>query len=87
MTAGKAPAVRNVTSEIAYLARALKAPSMAAAVSHVNRPGESPDSPGGSVPVSPGLTLAAMAACLSCAELCEAAYRREVLPVWPLVKH
>ena len=24
---------------------------------------------------------------LSRAELCEAAYRREVLPVWPLVKH
>ena len=24
---------------------------------------------------------------LSCAELCEAAYKRSVLPVWPLAKH
>jgi hypothetical protein len=57
--------------------------------SHLNRPAspETPDSPGGSVPVSPGLIVAAMAAYLSCAELCEAAYRREVLPVRPLVKH
>jgi hypothetical protein len=38
-------------------------------------------------PVGRGLIVAAMAAYLSCAELCEAAYRREVLPVWPLVKH
>lgn len=34
-----------------------------------------------------GLAVAALAAYLSCAELCEAAYKRAVLPVWPLVKH
>ena len=34
-----------------------------------------------------GLVVAALAAYLSCAELCEAAYKREVLPVWPLAKH
>ncbi len=34
-----------------------------------------------------GLAVAAMAAYLSCAELCEAAYKRAVLPVWPLAKH
>jgi len=34
-----------------------------------------------------GLVVAALAAYLSCAELCEAAYKRAVLPVWPLVKH
>jgi uncharacterized protein len=34
-----------------------------------------------------GLIVAALAAYLSCAELCEAAYRREVLPVWPLARH
>jgi uncharacterized protein len=34
-----------------------------------------------------GLIVAAMAAYLSCAELCEAAYKRAVLPVWPLAKH
>lgn len=33
-----------------------------------------------------GLVVAALAAYLSCAELCEAAYKREVLPVWPLAK-
>jgi succinate-acetate transporter protein len=31
-----------------------------------------------------GLIVAALAAYLSCAELCEAAYRRAVLPVWSL---
>jgi uncharacterized protein len=31
-----------------------------------------------------GLIVAALAAYLSCAELCEAAYKRAVLPVWPL---
>lgn len=34
-----------------------------------------------------GLAVAAMAAYLSCAELCEGAYKRSVLPVWPLAKH
>lgn len=34
-----------------------------------------------------GLIVAAMAAYLSCAELCEAAYKRAVLPVWPLARH
>ena len=34
-----------------------------------------------------GLIVAALAAYLSCAELCEAAYKRVVLPVWPLAKH
>lgn len=34
-----------------------------------------------------GLAVAALAAYLSCAELCEAAYKREVLPVWPLASH
>src|SRR6516225_9640716 len=34
-----------------------------------------------------GLVVAALAAYLSCAELCEAAYKRAVLPVWPLAKH
>jgi uncharacterized protein len=34
-----------------------------------------------------GLGVAALAAYLSCAELCEAAYKRAVLPVWPLAKH
>ena len=34
-----------------------------------------------------GLVVAALAAYLSCAELCEAAYQREVLPVWPLARH
>lgn len=34
-----------------------------------------------------GLIVAAMAAYLSCAELCEAAYKHAVLPVWPLAKH
>lgn len=34
-----------------------------------------------------GLIVAALAAYLSCAELCEAAYKREVLPVWPLAAH
>lgn len=33
-----------------------------------------------------GLIVAAMAAYLSCAELCDAAYQREVLPVWPLAR-
>ena len=31
--------------------------------------------------------VAFLAAYLSCAELCEAAYKRSVLPVWPLAKH
>ncbi len=31
-----------------------------------------------------GLVAAAIAGYLSCAEVCEAAYKREVLPVWPL---
>jgi succinate-acetate transporter protein len=34
-----------------------------------------------------GLAVAALAAYLSCAELCEAAYKRAVLPVWPLAGH
>ena len=34
-----------------------------------------------------GLVVAALAGYLSCAELCEAAYKRAVLPVWPLAKH
>jgi len=34
-----------------------------------------------------GLVVAALAAYLSCAELCEAAYKRAVLPVWPLAGH
>lgn len=34
-----------------------------------------------------GLAVAAMAAYLSCAELCEAAYKHAVLPVWPLAGH
>lgn len=34
-----------------------------------------------------GLIVAALAAYLSCAELCEAAYKREVLPLWPLAGH
>ena len=34
-----------------------------------------------------GLVVAALAAYLSCAELCEAAYKRAVLPVWPLARH
>ena len=34
-----------------------------------------------------GLLVAAMAAYLSCAELCEASYQRPVLPVWPLARH
>ena len=33
-----------------------------------------------------GLVVAFLAAYLSCAELCEAAYKRPVLPVWPLAK-
>lgn len=33
-----------------------------------------------------GLVVAALAAYLSCAELCEASYHRAVLPVWPLAK-
>lgn len=33
-----------------------------------------------------GLIVAALAAYLSCAELCEAAYKRAVLPVWPLAR-
>ena len=31
--------------------------------------------------------VAFLAAYLSCAELCEAAYKRSVLLVWPLAKH
>ena len=34
-----------------------------------------------------GLLVAAMAAYLSCAELCEFSYQRSVLPVWPLARH
>jgi len=34
-----------------------------------------------------GLAVAFLAAYLSCAELCEASYKRSVLPVWPLAKH
>ena len=34
-----------------------------------------------------GLVVAFIAAYLSCAELCEASYKRSVLPVWPLAKH
>lgn len=34
-----------------------------------------------------GLLVAAMAAYLSCAELCEFSYNRSVLPVWPLARH
>jgi uncharacterized protein len=33
-----------------------------------------------------GLAVAFLAAYLSCAELCEASYKRSVLPVWPLAK-
>jgi uncharacterized protein len=33
-----------------------------------------------------GLAVAALAAYLSCAELCEASYKRSVLPLWPLAK-
>jgi uncharacterized protein len=33
-----------------------------------------------------GLAVAALAAYLSCAELCEASYKRSVLPVWPLAR-
>ena len=33
-----------------------------------------------------GFIAAAEAAYLSCAELCQAAYKREILPVWPLAK-
>jgi succinate-acetate transporter protein len=34
-----------------------------------------------------GLGVAFLAAYLSCAELCEAAYKRPVLPVWPMARH
>lgn len=34
-----------------------------------------------------GLVVAFLAAYLSCAELCEASYKRSVLPVWPLARH
>jgi succinate-acetate transporter protein len=34
-----------------------------------------------------GLAVAALAAYLSCAELCEASYKRAVLPLFPLAKH
>jgi succinate-acetate transporter protein len=34
-----------------------------------------------------GLVVAGLAAYLSCAELCEAQYKRTVLPVFPLAKH
>jgi len=34
-----------------------------------------------------GLVAAALAAYLSCAEVCEATYKRSVLPVWPLASH
>jgi hypothetical protein len=34
-----------------------------------------------------GLVVAFLAAYLSCAELCEASYKRSVLPVWPLAAH
>jgi succinate-acetate transporter protein len=33
-----------------------------------------------------GLIVAALAAYLSCAELCEASYKRQILPVWPLAR-
>ncbi len=33
-----------------------------------------------------GLIVAAFAAYLSCAELCEASYKRQILPVWPLAR-
>jgi succinate-acetate transporter protein len=33
-----------------------------------------------------GLTVGALAAYLSCAELCEFGYKRAVLPVFPLAK-
>lgn len=33
-----------------------------------------------------GLIVAFLAAYLSCAELCEASYKRSVLPVWPLAR-
>lgn len=33
-----------------------------------------------------GLIVAAFAAYLSCAELCEASYKRKILPVWPLAR-
>lgn len=33
------------------------------------------------------LIVAFLAAYLSCAELCEVAYGRSVLPVWPLASH
>jgi succinate-acetate transporter protein len=34
-----------------------------------------------------GLGVAALAAYLSLAELCEASYKRSILPLWPLAKH
>lgn len=34
-----------------------------------------------------GLGVAALAAYLSCVELCEASYHRAILPLWPLAKH
>ena len=34
-----------------------------------------------------GLVVAALAAYLSCAELCEASYKRTVLPLFPLTRH
>ena len=34
-----------------------------------------------------GLVVAFIAAYLSCAELCEASYKRSVLPLWSLAKH
>jgi uncharacterized protein len=34
-----------------------------------------------------GLVVAALAAYVGLAELCEAAYKRSVLPLWPLTKH
>jgi succinate-acetate transporter protein len=34
-----------------------------------------------------GLGVAALAAYLSCAELCEASYKRAVLPVFPLARY
>ena len=34
-----------------------------------------------------GLVAAALAAYLSCAEVCEATYKRSVLPVLPLAQH
>jgi uncharacterized protein len=33
-----------------------------------------------------GLAVAALAAYIGCAELCEASYKRSVLPLWPLAK-